>query len=152
MPIYDEQPLGRMIYFMALEIKNLAEKVLAPYDLTLEQFQTLKVLSPTSGMTQRQLGQAIRKNPANMTRILDRLEAKSLTIRQPDPRDRRAYLIYLTDKGCILRDEVMVIFNKFSTGVHEGVTSEKKRVTRKVLEMMAANVERMAAGLGKDRE
>jgi len=152
MNLHNQQPLGRMIYFMAKEIKNLAEKVLAPYDLTLEQFQTLKVLSPTSGMTQRQLGLAINKNPANMTRILDRLETKSLIIRQPDPADRRAYLIYLTDRGHALRDEVMVIFDKFSTRVHEGLTNEMKQATRMVLEMMAANVERMTAALKKDQQ
>ena len=146
----DEQPLGRMIYFLAQEIKNLAERVLAPYELTLEQFQTLKVLSRTSGMTQRQLGQAINKNPANMTRILDRLEAKSLTIRQPDPADRRAYLIYLTDRGLGLRDQVIGVFDKFSTGVHAGLSKEMKQSTRKVLERMAANVEGMAAALQKD--
>lgn len=148
----DQRPLGRMIYFMAQEIKNLAEKVLAPYDLTLEQFQTLKVLSQDSGMTQRQLGQDINKNPANMTRILDRLEAKSLAIRQQDPADRRAYLIYLTDRGRTLRDEVMVVFDTFSTGVHKGLTDEMKRTTRKVLEIMAANVERMTGNLKKDQE
>jgi DNA-binding MarR family transcriptional regulator len=146
----DQKTLGRMIYFMAQDIKNLAERVLAPYDLTLEQFQTLKVLSPTSGMTQRQLGLAINKNPANMTRILDRLEAKSLTVRQQDPADRRAYLIFLTDKGSALLDMVMVVFDRFSASVHEGLTGEMKQTTRKVLERMASNVERMAADLKND--
>jgi DNA-binding MarR family transcriptional regulator len=148
---YDEQPLGRTIYFLAQEIKNVAEKVLAPYDLTLEQFQTLKVLSSASGMTQRQLGQAINKNPANMTRILDRLEAKSLTVRQADPADRRVYLIYLTDRGLALRDKVIKVFDKFSTGVHAGLSKEMKRTTRKVLERMAANVEGMAVALKKEQ-
>jgi DNA-binding MarR family transcriptional regulator len=141
----NQKTLGRMIYYMAQDIKNLAERVLAPYDLTLEQFQTLKVLSPTRGITQRQLGLAINKNPANMTRILDRLEAKSLTVRQKDPADRRAYLIILTDRGSALRDMVVVIFDRFSASVHEGLTTEMKQTTRKALERMAANVERMAA-------
>lgn len=149
---HDEQPLGRMIYCMAQDIKNLAERVLAPYDLTLEQFQTLKVLSPTSGLTQRQLGQAINKNPANMTRILDRLEAKSLTIRQADPADRRAYLVFLTDRGLALLEEVKGVFDKFSAGVHEGLTDEMKQATRKVLKIMEANVQAMSADLKKDQK
>ena len=148
----DEQPLGRMIYFMAQEIKNLAERVLAPYDLTLEQFQTLKDLSQTSGMTQRQLCQAINKNPANMTRILDRLEAKLLIIRQQDPADRRAYLIYLTDSGYAKRDEVMEVFEEFAAGVHAGLTGDMKRTARKALEIMAANVGRMAAVMKEDQK
>ena len=148
----DDQPLGRMIYFLAQEIKNQAERVLTPYDLTLEQFQTLKVLSPTNGLTQRQLCQAIKKKPSNMTRILDRLEAKSLTVRQPDPADRRAYLICLTDRGLILRDQVIGVFDRFSSEVHAGLTKEMKRTTRKVLDRMAANVEGMAAALKKDQK
>lgn len=147
-----EKPLGRMIYFMAQDIRNLAERVLAPYDLTLEQFQTLKVLSPFAGMTQRQLGLAINKNPANMTRILDRLEAKSLTVRKPDPADRRAYLVLLTDRGRILLDEVKVVFERFSAGVHKGLTDEMKRTTRRVLGIMAANVEEMSAAMKKDQK
>lgn len=150
--MHHEQPLGRMIYFMAQDIRNLAERVLAPYDLTLEQFQTLKALSPTTAMTQRQLGQAINKNPANMTRILDRLEAKSLTVRQPDPADRRAYLILLTDRGRKLLDEVKGVFDKFSAGVHKGLTAEMKQATREVLGIMAANVSEMTSVMKKDQK
>lgn len=146
-----EQPLGRMIYFMAQDIRNLAERVLAPYDLTLEQFQTLKSLSSDRGMSQRQLGAAINKNPANMTRILDRLEAKSFTVRHPDPQDRRSYLVFLTDRGRTALDEVKGVFEAFSARVHSGVTSEMARTTRKVLGIMAANVEKMAADIRKDQ-
>ena len=147
----DEQPLGRMIYFMAQDIRNLAERILAPHDLTLEQFQTLKALSPTKGMTQRELCQAINKNPANMTRILDRLEAKSLTSRQQDPKDRRAYLVFLTDRGHSLFHEVNGVFELFSVEVHKGVTDEMKRTTRKVFRIMAANVESMSATMRKEQ-
>jgi len=145
MSVQNEQPLGRMIYFMAQDIRNQAERVLAPYDLTLEQLQTLKALSPTRGMTQRQLGREINKNPANMTRILDRMVAKGLTVRQADPADRRACLVLLTDRGRLLLDEVKVVFDQFSAAVHRGVTDEMKRTTRKTLGVMAANVEKMAA-------
>jgi DNA-binding MarR family transcriptional regulator len=60
----DKQPLGRMIYFMAHDIRNVAEKVLAPYDLTLEQFQTFKILAQNPGMSQRQIGRETNKSPA----------------------------------------------------------------------------------------
>ena len=152
MTIHNEQPLGRMIYFLAQDIRNLAEKVLAPYELTLEQFQTLKALSPAAGLTQRQLGMEINKNPANMTRILDRLEAKELTLRRQDPADRRAYLVFLTDKGKVLMDEVIEIFNDFSNQVHQGLTVEMKRMARKVLGIMAANVRKIETARKKEQE
>ena len=53
---YDKkESLGRIIYLTAREIKNFAEKILFPYDLTLEQFHLLKNMSHTHGMTQRNL-------------------------------------------------------------------------------------------------
>lgn len=149
---YDEQPLGRMIYYMAQDIKNLAERILAPYDLTLEQFQSLKALTRNNAMPQRELCQEIKKNPANMTRILDRLEGKSLISRQPDPNDRRAYLVLLTSKGRLLFDEVEDVFEQFSAEVHKGLTPDLRRITRKAFDIMAANVERMSAILKKDEK
>lgn len=147
---HDTQPLGRMIYFMAQDIKNLAERVLSPYDLTLEQFQILKALSQGMDMTQRQLCQEINKSAANVTRILDRLEAKSLISREADPGDRRAYLVTMTVRGHILFDEVKEVFEAFSAEVHKGVTREMKQTTRKVFKIMTANVARMTEAQKKE--
>ena len=148
----DEEPLGRIIYYLAQDIRNLAEKVLAPYKLTVEQFQTLKILSPDTGLTQRQLGQETNKNPANMTRILDRLEAKSLIARRTDPNDRRVYLVCLTGKGQSLLNDVMGVVERFSARLHKGINTEMDQMARKVLKIMAANIAAMSAGLEKDPE
>ena len=150
MPEGTKQPLGRMIYFMAQDIRNLAEKVLAPHELTLEQFQTLKMLGQNTGLTQRQLGLETNKNPANMTRILDRLAMKSLIARQADPNDRRAYLVFLTDKGRALLDEALEVFDSFSVRLHQGITGPMQQMTRKVLAIMAANIETMTGELKRD--
>ena len=147
-----EYPLGRVIYFMAQDIRNVAEKVLAPYELTLEQFQVLKILSLERGLTQRQLGQETNKTPANMTRILDRLEGKSLVTRKTNPGDRRVYLIYLTDKGLSLFDDVSGVFELFSIRLHQGITKEMQQATRKVLEIMSANLTSMASEFQKLEE
>lgn len=146
------QPLGRMIYFMALDIRNLAEKVLAPHELTLEQFQTLKILSMETGLTQRQLGLETKKNPANMTRILDRLAMKSLIARQADPNDRRAYLIFLTDKGQVLLEEALVVFESFSARLHRGITGQMQQMTRRALAIMSANIEAIADEMKQAQE
>ncbi len=148
---HEEEPLGRMIYFMAQDIRNLAERVLAPYELTLEQFQTMKSLDVTRGMSQKQLGAAIKKNPANMTRILDRLEAKSFTIRQADPEDRRAYLVFLTETGRAVLNEVSEVFAEFSEEVHRGLTESMTRTARMVLRIMAANVAKISAAMRQDQ-
>jgi DNA-binding MarR family transcriptional regulator len=150
MPENNVQPLGRMIYFMAQDIRNLAEKVLAPHELTLEQFQILKILAPDTGLTQRQLGLETNKNPANMTRILDRLAMKALIARQADPNDRRAYLVFLTEKGRALRNDALVVFESFSVRLHRGITGQMQQMTRRALALMAANIEAMSGELKQD--
>jgi len=131
---------------MAQDIRNIAEKVLAPYELTLEQFQTFKILSDNTGMTQRQLGQKIKKSPANMTRILDRLEVKSLITRRTAPNDRRVYLVYLTGKGQSLLNEVLEVFELFSIRLHKGISKEMQETTEEALRQISANIAAMSAG------
>ena len=101
----DEEPIPRLIYYTAQDLKNLAEKILKPYELTIEQFQPLKSLAFTPGLSQRQIGDACNKSAANLTRILDRLQKKNLIERRANPADRRTSLVFLTSQGESLVNE-----------------------------------------------
>ncbi|HEX6255980.1 MAG TPA: MarR family winged helix-turn-helix transcriptional regulator [Euzebyales bacterium] len=50
-------------------------------------------------MTQRQLSDALRCTPRNVTGLVDALENVGLVVRQPHPTDQRATLVTLTDRG-----------------------------------------------------
>jgi DNA-binding MarR family transcriptional regulator len=89
----NEESLGRHIYITAQEMRNFAERLLKPYELTLEQFHLLKNMSLVDGLTQRQICNLTSKTPANMSRMLDRMESKSLVARRVNPVDRRASLV-----------------------------------------------------------
>ena len=145
-----EDSLGRLIYFTAQDMTNFAEKILKPYDLTLEQFHLLKNMAMGSGISQRQLCEAANKSPANMTRMLDRMEAKSLMKRRADPDDRRASLVYLTEKSKSLVEEVFGAFNAYSAGMLRGIDEEQQRITKDVLTKMAANVQLMTEELASN--
>ena len=86
---FKEEPLGRRIYYTAQDIRNMVEKILQPYDLTVEQMLLLKNMSVDTGITQKALGGMVNKTPANLTRKLDRLEMKSLIVRQPEDNGRK---------------------------------------------------------------
>ncbi|MEN8136702.1 MAG: MarR family transcriptional regulator [Thermodesulfobacteriota bacterium] len=142
-----EDSLGRLIYFTAQDMTNFAEKLLKPYDLTLEQFHLLKNIDIDSGISQRQLGEAANKTPANMTRMLDRMEVKSLVVRRADPDDRRASLVSLTGKGKALIEEVFGEFNSYSDGMLLGIAEGEQHIAREVLTKMAGNVQAMTEEL-----
>jgi len=139
----DTEPLGRLIYLTAQEIKNFAEKLLKPYDLTLEQFHLLKHMSPDSGMNQRQLGDLVNKTPANITRILDRLEQKNLIIRRSNPEDRRGTHVFLTTQGSGLIEKVFAIFESFSSQLTQGTTEKEQLIAKNVLNKIGRNIKSM---------
>jgi len=139
----DENSLGRLIYFTAQEMSNFAERVLKPYDLTLEQFHLLKNMPEDQGLTQRELGEVANKKPANMTRILDRLELKELMVRRENPGDRRAALVFLTEKGQNLVAQVHGGFERFSARLVQSISEEEQEVAMNVLHRMSQNLQEM---------
>ncbi len=144
MPCDHNESLGRLIYLTAQDIKNYAEKQLKPYALTLEQFHLLKHMSPDSGMSQRELGELVNKTPANITRILDRLELKNLIVRRSSINDRRASLVFLTDPGHALVREVFAIFESFSSQLTQDTTDQEQQKTRVVLSKIGRNIKAMS--------
>ena len=145
----NEEALGRLIYITGQEMRNFAERLLKPYDLTLEQFHLLKNMSPDEGLTQRQICNLTSKTPANMSRMLDRMESKSLVARRESPADRRASLVFLTEKGESLVDEVVEEFESFSANLTESITENEQQIVRDVLTKITRNTQIMSEKLDK---
>lgn len=149
MPYQEEDPLSRLIYYTAQEMKNFAERALKPYQLTLEQLLLLKNMSADSGLSQRQIGTLANKSPANMTRILDRLEVKSLITRESNPKDRRSSLVFLTEKGNSLLVEVTGILESFSANFLQDISIEEQQIIRNAFGKMSLNLQKMTLELDK---
>ncbi len=139
----DENPLPRLIYFTAQDFRKLAEKILKPYDLTLEQFHPLKIISTTHGLTQRQIGDECNKSAANLTRILDRLQNKTLIERRNNPADRRTSLVFLTPHGESLVKEVTEILDSFAEKSTQGLTIKDQQILRRTLEKITTNLQQI---------
>jgi DNA-binding MarR family transcriptional regulator len=143
--MYDspDEPICRLIYFTAQELGNLADKVLKPYHLTLEQLHLLKGMLDSSGMTQKEIGASANKTPANVTRILDRLEKKNLVVRRRNPEDRRSFLVFITEGGRTLIDQVIAVFESFSSQILTGVSDEEEQLIRSSMEKISENLQRI---------
>ncbi len=100
--IYND--IRELIVLMAFGTQQL----LRPYDLTVEQYDTLLVLQLDAGWRMGDLTQKILSDNSKMTRIVDYLEGNGWAERRPDPDDRRAQQVFLTTSGAALRDAVKV--------------------------------------------
>lgn len=65
--------------------------------LTRAQWRVLAQLRRREGINQSALAEILEIEPITMVRHIDRLVAKELVERRPDPNDRRAWKLYLED-------------------------------------------------------
>lgn len=78
----------------------------AKLGLTQAQWQALVHISRNEGMRQSALADMLEAQPITIGRLIDRMAAKGWVERRPDPTDRRAVGLYLTDKASPLLDEM----------------------------------------------
>lgn len=74
------------------------EDAAAEHSLTGAQARLLGLLS-LEPLPMRRLAQKLKCEPSNVTGIVDRLEARGLVERRPDPSDRRVKLAAATEEG-----------------------------------------------------
>jgi DNA-binding MarR family transcriptional regulator len=87
-------------------------RVMSRYGLTFGEYEVLAALvrsGPPHRLKPTDLGNAIVLSSGAMTNRIDRLEAAGLVERLPDPNDRRATLVALTDKGRQTTDEALLV-------------------------------------------
>lgn len=80
-------------------LNNRLNKHLTENNLTVSQFGTLETLLHLGPLNQRTIGRKLLKSGGNITMVIDNLQRNELVTRIPDPSDRRAVLIHLTEKG-----------------------------------------------------
>src|SRR5690349_13414493 len=75
------------------------EPLLAAHDLPMWDYAVLVRLGDGAARTQAQLAESVGRDATRLIPILDRLQARGLVERTPDPADRRNRIVALTDAG-----------------------------------------------------
>ncbi|MFF2061352.1 MarR family winged helix-turn-helix transcriptional regulator [Streptomyces sp. NPDC058200] len=110
------------------------EQAAAEHSLTGAQARVLGLLS-VEPMPMRRIARKLKCEPSNVTGIVDRLEARDLVERRPDPADRRVKLAAPTEKGlataALLRDAL-----GFAREPLAELSVEERQVLRDLLKRM----------------
>jgi len=139
-----KESIGRQIYNCGQAMRSYADQKLKNHDLTVEQLHILKRLSAVEGQTQSRLCSEVGKSPANITRILDRLEKKGCVNRKNNPKDRRSVLVFLTREGESLLAEVNVLFDAVLPDVVAGISLEDQNTAINVLGEILQNLSELS--------
>jgi DNA-binding MarR family transcriptional regulator len=112
-PDLDPMPMavmGRLVRSCALFDRELSP-VFNEFGLNGGEFDviaTLRRAGKPYALTPNQLLQTLMLTSGSMTNRIDRLEAKQLVSRSPDPTDRRGVLVALTAKGLEVIEQALV--------------------------------------------
>ena len=88
-------------------IDQLFRRVVRPLGLTVIEWYVLRALYERDGQHASELARAVGRAATSFTPNLDKLQQKGLIERRPDPGDRRAVHIYLTNKAEEVREDVV---------------------------------------------
>ena len=80
-------------------ILSAANKRLSGTGLTLELYVALHFAYENQGLSQKELAELIWDNTNVVVKLVDRLEAMGLIRRELNPSDRRAFALFVTEKG-----------------------------------------------------
>jgi DNA-binding MarR family transcriptional regulator len=83
----------------ARRITQIYDGYVEPFGLTITQFGLLAHLRVLDGIAVGALAEKLVMDPTTLTRNLRPLERKGLVVLAPDPADRRARSLHLTEKG-----------------------------------------------------
>lgn len=100
-------------------IVNYFAQKLAPFDLSVQQYVTLRRLSEVypNSLTAGELKEKLNDLNPDLTRLIDRLVAKNLVVREVDPDNRRRVNLRLTTESNQFVEKVAVEFNDFESVV-----------------------------------
>jgi MarR family transcriptional regulator, transcriptional regulator for hemolysin len=88
--------LGFLLHDVARLLRRRFEQNARGSGLTRSQWQVLAYLASNEGINQSGLADLLEIEPITLGRIIDKLQARGLIERHPDPSDRRAWLLHLT--------------------------------------------------------
>jgi DNA-binding MarR family transcriptional regulator len=105
----------------------------ASIGVTGAQWKVLFKLTLKPGLRQTDLADLLDIEPITLTRIIDRLQEAGLVERTPDPTDRRAWRLHVTEKAQPVVGKLRAIADEMTADAFAGIDPKDIDVTRKVL-------------------
>ncbi|HEY6481220.1 MAG TPA: MarR family transcriptional regulator [Streptosporangiaceae bacterium] len=101
-----DETLSEAFWSVARQLRETSQETLAPWDITPSHLRALRVLRRHGPMRLSGLSDHLHIAARSATEVVDGLEARDLAKRRPDPGDRRATLVEVTEHGASVLDAI----------------------------------------------
>lgn len=133
-------PVGGPIHEIDRLIKKRFDRFAETTGMSRAQWQVLARVAKHQGINQATLADLMGVEPISICRMVDRLEALGLVERRPDPGDRRARLIHLTDAARPGLERTKAAAKELFDEAMSGITPEEGVVLSRLLGRIHANL------------
>lgn len=129
-----------LVYVMQKRMRRQMSAALDRYDITLEQYVVLYNLVDQDGINQKSLSHKVDKDQATLARILDILENRGYVVRRTTEKDRRAFLVFITDEGKNKVKEIARRLGAVHKEIVEGIPSDRVDLFVELIKQMNQNL------------
>ncbi|EEM02403.1 MarR family transcriptional regulator [Bacillus pseudomycoides] len=116
---------GFSIHRTGLGLKNYYKEILAPFDITPDQWAIMMILWEKDGITQKEIAEKVYRDETTVGRMIYNLEKKGFIQRLQDKKDRRFLRVYVTEKGIDIKSEVYSVNVESEKKVTQGLSEEE---------------------------
>lgn len=134
--------IGTMLAQVSRLLRRRFDEGARGIGVTRPQWQVLTLLKRNEGINQGGLADILEVEPITLARMIDRLQDAELVVRRADPNDRRAWRLFLTERGEDLIEQLRPIAREAFAVALEGIDEGEQRLMRAALERMRANLSR----------
>lgn len=131
--------IGRYISQIYRKGSSFIAKGLSGYGIGSGQVMFLLELYRQDGRSQEDLSDTLNIDKGTTARALKKLEEENFVIRLKDEYDKRAYKIYLTEKGSNAKYDVYKVLEDWNTVIASGITNEEKDLVIELLKKICIN-------------
>ena len=137
MEYQDPAQLADLLHRLTRRLRRAQAERLAPLGLTPAQERALRVITRSEQpLRMTELADQLGIVPRSLTRVIDTLENAGLVRREIDPRNRRAILLHLTDRGTAVRDDMREARRRAAEDLFAPLTVEDRKTLTELLTMI----------------
>jgi MarR family transcriptional regulator for hemolysin len=144
-PLSPAKALALVMHDVSRLLRRRVDKAAQTLGLTSAQWRVLAFVSRCEGSNQASMADHMDMEPITLSRHLDRMQAAGMIERRPDPNDRRAHRLFLTETGRTLMDGFRAVTSDVMDDFVEGISEEELATTIDILARMRANLTGKAA-------
>lgn len=138
--VADGPPLGFLLTSVGFARAFGFRKVIEPFGLHPQEFAVLRQIAADEGISQQACGAALKVAPSRMVALVDELERKGLVERRPNPSDRRARALFVTDEGRRVLGQAFEAIGRNEAEVFASLSAAERNELRRLLLAVSASM------------